>query len=299
MPSTDPKAAPSTLAFTRRVLRFCRGRARLDEVLETAVPGFYVVHGVSRDRIEPALYNPSLCVVLQGEKETTAGAESRRVREGDLVVVSHHVPVMVRFTEASVDAPYVALVLDLDLSIARDLDAQMESVEGSASGSAAIEVGPVDRTLLATFERLFRCAEDDEDARILGPLVVREIHYRVLQSVQGRVLRELLHGGSQAGKIARALAHLRRHFREPVAVSEVAELAAMSLSTFHEHFRAVTATTPLQYQKDLRLIEAQRLLRSGESTVSAAAFDVGYESVSQFSREYARKFGRPPREDRA
>lgn len=256
-----------------------------------------VIHGDRSGAYEPTVYSPSVCVVLQGAKRTTAGPRVGEARAGDLVVVSHHVPLSVRFVDATPEHPYIALVLDVDLALLRELSGQIEADPVQGATPIAMEVGPADPGILAAFERMFALLGDPQDERLLGPLVLREIHYRILRAPQGRMLRELLRGGSHAGRIARAVAHIRRRFRRPLEVSEMARVARMSPSTFHEHFKTVTGTTPLQYQKDLRLFEAQRRLRGGAHSVTDAAFDVGYGSISQFSREYRRKFGRSPRQD--
>lgn len=142
-------------------------------------------------------------------------------------------------------------------------------------------------------------ADSPADAKVLGPLLSKEIHYRLLTAPFGGMLRSLMHHDSHASAIARAIGHLRGDIRARIEIPVLARRVGMSASSFHKHFREVTSTTPLQYQKELRLIEARRLLRTGGASVSAAAFDVGYESPSQFSREYARKFGVPPSQDAA
>ena len=136
-------------------------------------------------------------------------------------------------------------------------------------------------------------------SKVLGPLTSKEIHYRLLMAPFGGMLRSLIRYDSNASAIARALGHIRADIRSPIAVPDLARRVGMSTSSFHKHFKTITSTTPLQYQKDLRLLEAQRLLKTGGASVTAAAFDVGYESPSQFSREYARKFGVPPSRDPA
>ena len=132
----------------------------------------------------------------------------------------------------------------------------------------------------------------------LAPLVLREIHFRLLRAQHGGMLRQLLLHESPASRISKAIALIRSGYKAPIAVADLAAAAGMSQSTFHEHFKSLTSTTPLQYQKELRLLEARRLLMSGGKSVASAAYDVGYESPTQFSREYARKFGIPPRDEK-
>lgn len=163
-----------------------------------------------------------------------------------------------------------------------------------AGDARALEVHRADSQLLDAMGRYLALAESELDARVLGPLLVKEIHYRLLVAPFGQMLRRLLRRDSHASSIARAIATLRRDFRSPMVVEELARAVGMSVSSFHKHFKEVTASSPLQYQKGLRLLEARRLLIAGTASVTTAAFEVGYESPTQFSREYARKFGRPP-----
>jgi AraC-like DNA-binding protein len=139
--------------------------------------------------------------------------------------------------------------------------------------------------------------DDPLDAKVLGPSILREIHYRLLLSPIGSMLRNLLVANSNASRVAKAIRRLRSEYRFPLKVPDLAKAAGMSASSFHEHFKAVTGTTPLQYQKDLRLIEARALLKERQKAVSEAAYAVGYESPTHFSRDYSRKFGLPPSKD--
>jgi AraC-like DNA-binding protein len=156
-----------------------------------------------------------------------------------------------------------------------------------------------DPTLLDALRRYLELVDSPADAKVLGPLVSREIHYRLLVAPFGGMLRRLIRRDSNASAIARAIGHLRGDLCSPVVIPDLARRVGMSTSSFHKHFKAVTATTPLQYQKELRLLEARRLLTTGGASVTAVAYEVGYESSSQFSREYARKFGVPPSRDMA
>ena len=174
-----------------------------------------------------------------------------------------------------------------------------EEIGGSGGGavSRALSVHEADAPLREAFGRLLGLVERPGEAGVLGPLVQKEIHYRLLTSPQGATLRALLQADGHAGRIGQVIAHLRAHVADPLTTEELARLAGMSRSSFHEHFRTVTATTPLQYQKELRLLQARERLQAGGQSVSSVAFEVGYESPTQFSREYARKFGASPRHD--
>jgi AraC-like DNA-binding protein len=243
---------------------------------------------------EATIYEPVVCLILQGRKQTTLGDTTFDLGVGECLLVSHDLPVVSRITKA----PYLALLLDVELDVLRDLyDEVADALPPVTPQSRALEVHRADSALTDALARLVALAERGTDASVLGPLVAKEIHYRLLMAPIGGMLRSLLRHDSQASAIARAITQLRREFRRPIAIPELARTFGMSASAFHKHFKAVTAASPLQYQKDLRLLEARRLLRTGATSVSTAAFDVGYESPTQFSREYARKFGVSPKRD--
>lgn len=241
---------------------------------------------------EAAIYEPVVCLILQGRKETTLGDETFSLGAGECLLVSHDLPVVARI----VRAPYLALLLDVELATLRELYDEVAETLPPPAESRAIEVHRADAALVDALARYVALAKSPTDASVLGPLVAKEIHYRLLMAPIGGMLRRLLRHDSHASAVARAIAQIRRDFRTAIEVPHLARSVGMSASSFHKHFKAVTAVSPLQYQKDLRLLEARRLLRAG-SAVSTTAFDVGYESPTQFSREYARKFGAPPKHD--
>ena len=211
-------------------------------------------------------------------------------------MVSHDIPIVSKIVEATAARPYLALILPLDLSVLRGLEEEIGGAGGGAV-SRALTLHEAEAPLREAFGRLLELVERPGEAGVLAPLVQKEIHYRLLTSPQGATLRALLQADGHAGRIGQVIAHLRAHVADPLATEELARLAGMSRSSFHEHFRTVTATTPLQYQKELRLLQARERLQAGGQSVSAVAFEVGYESPTQFSREYARKFGASPRHD--
>jgi transcriptional regulator GlxA family with amidase domain len=188
----------------------------------------------------------------------------------------------------------LALVLEIDTATLENL---RDQVSGSLLDGAPLHAAVTHRAdagLIDAFGRYLALVGSPSDARVLGPLIAQEIHYRLLVAPFGGMLRDVIRDDSNPRAIARAIGHMRRDIRSPIAIPDLARRVGMSASTFHKHFKAITATTPLQYQKDLRLLEARRLLQAGEPSVTAVAYQVGYESPSQFSREYTRKFGRPP-----
>lgn len=245
--------------------------------------------------LECSLYEPVICLILRGRKEVSVGGRTLSFGPGECLLVSHDLPVWSRITRA----PYLAVVFAVDVAIVRKLYDEVAESALESERARATETQRADPGLLDSLGRYLALAGSPTDAKVLGPLVSKEIHYRLLMAPFGGMLRRLIRHDSSASAIARAIGHIRGDLRAPIAISDLARRVGMSASSFHKHFKAVTSTTPLQYQKELRLLEARRLLMAGGASVTAAAFDVGYESPSQFSREYARKFGVPPRRDLA
>lgn len=254
------------------------------------MPGLILLRQGSRSSFDTSVYDPVLCLILQGRKQVSIGERSLSFGAGECLLVSHDLPVRSRIT----GAPYLALVFQVDLGEIRRL---YEEVAESALDGARARTAITRRADPMLIDALFRylgLADVAADARVLGPLVSREIHYRLLVAPYGGMLRNLIRHDSVASTIARALGQIRGDLRAPLAVPTLARRVGMSASSFHQHFKEITSTTPLQFQKDLRLLEARRLLGLPGATVTGAALEVGYQSSSQFSREYARKFGRPP-----
>ncbi|MCW3781683.1 AraC family transcriptional regulator [Defluviimonas salinarum] len=261
------------------------------------LPGLFILRKETVSSFEAVIYQPVICLILQGAKETFVGDQGARLQAGDALLVSHDVPVVSRITKASATEPYLALILSLDLALVRSLYERVGEALPPADRARSLSAAPADPAWIDPLGRYLAMMDRPLDARVLGPAVLREVHYRLLMSPIGGMLRNLLSIDSHASRIARAILRIRADFRAPLAVSELARTAGMSPSSFHDHFKSVTGTTPLQYQKDLRLIEARGLLADGRQPVSAVAFAVGYESPTHFSRDYSRKFGRPPSRD--
>lgn len=267
------------------------------ERVSVLAEGLSIYRRTTPSGIEAVVYDPLVCLILQGSKTVTLGERTYEVRAGQCVVVSHDLPVVARITEASAEAPYLALVAKLDLSELRHLQEEVGELPTEAEPEA-YAVGGVDDWVLDVVTRYVGLADDPAARGVLTPLVRRELLFRLLTSSQGAMLRAMIQGDSHASRISQATLHIRRNYETPMEVGSLARGVGMSNSAFHRHFKQVTGTTPLQFQKDLRLTEARRLLRTGEHSVSTAAFAVGYESPTQFSREYARKFGVSPRHHR-
>lgn len=241
------------------------------------------------------LYEPSLCLIAQGSKEVRLGDELYRYDPAHFLLVSVDLPVCGRVTCATPDAPYLGLRITLDPATIGELLA--DGVDQPAAPARGLVVSEMDPPLLDAVLRLVELADTPHDVPVLAPLVLREITYRLLVGEQGGRLRQIAAAGGPAQRIARAIRWLRDHFAEPLSVTALAKQVRLSSSAFHQHFKTVTALSPLQYQKRLRLQEARRLLMGEGVDAATAAFRVGYESPSQFSREYRRLFGAPPKAD--
>ncbi|SPF31106.1 RCS-specific HTH-type transcriptional activator RclR [Pontivivens insulae] len=223
------------------------------------------------------------------------GQQFVELHEGDMLLVSHDLPVASKITQASSERPYQALIFSLDLSILRRLYEQVGEAATNRDRATSVSSRKADPAWTAPMVRYLELMKAPMDAEVLGPMILKEIHYRLLLSPIGGMLRNLLSVDSHASRVAKSIQWIRSKFREPLVVDELAQIAGMSQSSFHEHFKSVTGTTPLQYQKDLRMIEARTLLERGVPSVSFAGFEVGYESPTQFSRDYSRKFGCSPK----
>ena len=263
------------------------------------LPNLTVLQREAPSALEAVVYDPVICLILRGSKDTRVGTQSVSLKRGDALLVSHDLPVTSRITQASPEAPYLALILALDLGVLRSLYERVGDVVTEAPEARALTASTGHSAWTDPLERYLRMMDDPLEVQVLGPSILREIHYRLLMSPVGGMLRNLMSIDSHASRIAKAIARIRSGFREPLAVAELAGIAGMSPSSFHEHFKAVTGTTPLQYLKDLRLIEAHALLGDARRSISATSFEVGYESPTHFSRDYSRKFGCPPREHQA
>ena len=262
---------------------------------EKILPSAHIFQCAEVTVFEAVVYNPVICLILQGRKEMNVGQQFVELREGDVLLVSHDLPVASKITQASTERPYQALIFLLDLSILRSLYEQVGEAVSHKDHATSLSASKADPAWIMPMVRYLELMNTPIDARVLGPMILKEIHYRLLLSPIGGMLRNLLSVDSHASRIAKSIQQIRAKFREPLVVGALAQVAGMSQSSFHEHFKNVTGTTPLQYQKDLRMIEARTLLERGVPSVSFAGFHVGYESVTQFSRDYSRKFGCSPK----
>lgn len=249
---------------------------------------------------QATVYRPLLCLVLQGAKQVSAGAHSLTVAASQSLLVSHALPVVSRISHATPKTPYVALVFPLDLDVLRGLAPAVPPAPGTRGrGPFSITLCPTDPAMEDALIRYLDQCANRETRQLLAPITREEVHARLLLGPQATALQKLLWHETTASRIFQATREIQSDLSRTVVVGELADRVGMSTSAFFEHFKAVTGTSPLQYQKDLRLLHARDALRSSSAKVSQIAFRVGYESSAQFSREYARKFGLSPRQDRA
>jgi AraC-like DNA-binding protein len=264
----------------------------------TAILGLTLYHRTAPSACYPAMFEPSLTVFVQGRKRITLAGTTYRCDESTFVLSSVDVPVVSQIVAASEDVPLLSLHLKLDMAVVREILSQEEfHALNGLSPARGITIGKTTVDLLMPFCRLLDLLDAPEDIPFLGSLIQREIVYRLLRGPHGERLRAIATLGDQSHRTAKAIAWLRANYTKPLRVEELAEVARMGMSTLHHHFHALTAMSPLQYQKQLRLVAArERMLVEGIDAASAA-FEVGYESASQFNREYKRFFGQPPMRD--
>ncbi len=277
-----------------RVLRHTRDGA--DETqLETAVPRLSIAASRTPGEQMPGVYQPMICLVLQGAKQVTVGSRVLRYDSASCFLASMEVPAMGCIMEATPEEPYVVTALRIDFEMLGSVLAQMPP-EPPTTPLAGFGVAPVTRELLIAWDSLLALLDRPEDIGVLGAGREREVLYRLLCSGHGPLLRQIGREDSRLSRVRRAVATVRDRFDQTLRIETLAEIAGMSVPTFHRHFKAATGLSPLQYQKTLRLQAARQLL-SNSHDAARAAFAVGYESASQFSREYARQFGAPPSRD--
>jgi AraC-like DNA-binding protein len=274
-------------------------QAAVDGGPDTSVPALRLSRFSAPSDLVALVYEPSLCVVAQGAKEVLLAGETYRLDPAGSLLVSVDLPVAARVVEASPGQPYLAVRIALDPAVVGELLADGLSAPLPSPAVRGLAVTVVEPPLLDAVRRLVALLDSPQDVEPLAPLVLREITYRLLSDAQGLRLRQIASAGAPAQRIARAIRWLKDHFADPLRIEWLARHVGMSPSAFHLHFKGVTALSPLQYQKRLRLQEARRLMLGEGLDAAEAAFRVGYESPSQFSREYRRTFGAPPRRDMA
>jgi AraC-like DNA-binding protein len=264
----------------------------------TEVPGLTLYRCAAPTVPNPCTYEPSLLVIAQGRIRVDLGKASYVFGQSKFLLTSLELPVVSQVITASEEAPYLAFFLKLDMSTVRDIlkTEEVHTTENS-SGACGMAVGETTVELVNSCSRMMDLLDVPRDISFFGKLIQREIIYRLLQGSQGRRLRAIATLETKCHRTAKAVAWLRSNYEKPLRVEHLATIAGMSRSTLHHHFRALTAMSPLQFQKQLRLHAARQRMLTGELDAATAAFEVGYESPSQFNREYRRFFGRPPIRD--
>lgn len=266
-------------------------------VYHSPLDGLIVYHSDRPFSYENIIQEPSICIVVNGEREVRLGERSFCFNPQHFMFCPVDVPMCGRVLEATPENPFIVLSMKIDLVMVNQLLFHQKIDVAQHEGVLEVFMPwHLDVHLENAFERLLLLHENPKMMDFIASLIQQEIYYRLLQSDQGVQLREMVNFGSNTQKIAKVTQYLQKHFHETVRMDTLAELSGMSLSGFHHHFKTLTSLSPLQYQKSLRLIEAKRLMTQENIAVSAAAYQVGYESPSQFSREYKRYFGVTPSE---
>ena len=264
-------------------------------VATTPVDGLVILREAAPTMLQYAVSKPLVALVLQGGKRVTLGSQTFDFGAGDSLLITTDVPTVSQITTASRALPYYSLVLELDPAIIAGLVSEIGPVPFETD--RPVRVDPTEAEVADVALRLLRLLDRPGPLAVLGPQLKRELHYWLLSGRHGGAIRALGVTDSHAQRVSRAVALLRSRYAEAVKVEALAEAAGMSLSAFHVHFRAITSLSPLQFQKQLRLIEARRRMLALGEAISDAAYGVGYESVPQFTREYSRMFGLPPARD--
>ena len=275
--------------------RYADAHANRSGVATTPVAGLVIVREMAPTMLQYAVSRPLVALVLQGSKRVTMGNQTFDFGAGDSLLITTDVPTVSQITTASRALPYYSFVLELDPAVIGGLVGEIGPAPFEAD--CPVRVDPTEAEVADAALRLLRLLDCPGTLAVLGSQLSRELHFWLLSGRHGSAIRALGVTDSHAQRVARAVAMLRAHYAEAVKVEALAEAASMSLSAFHVHFRSITSLSPLQFQKQLRLIEARRRMLALGEAISDAAYGVGYESVPQFTREYGRMFGMPPARD--
>ncbi|MGF6760141.1 AraC-like DNA-binding protein [Paraburkholderia sp. GAS33] len=285
-------------ALIEAVKRYTDQQAGKGSPFITAIDGMAILRADHEKPASHLIMKPALCVVVQGTKWTTFGDRRYDYPAGRALVVSVEMPAFSRVVEASPAEPFLAIVIQFDLAVMRDVMERLEAPpELEDNLGRGVFVTDFDGPLADCVLRMVRLLDTPQAIPILAPMIMREICYWLLTGPHGGEVAKVVLANSHAQRVVTAIHTLRDQFAETIRIEELAAVAQMSPSAFHRQFKALTSMTPLQYQKQLRLLEARHLMVTGDANAEVAAYQVGYESASQFSREYARMFGAPPRRD--
>lgn len=277
------------------VRRYAEAHGHGAGIVPTPIPCLTIIRENAPTALQYAVNAPLVALVLQGGKRVTVGNRTFDFSAGESLVVTADVPTVSQITHATHVTPYLALVVDLDLALIERLVVDMGLSPYAAD--TPVRVDPTETEVTDAALRLLRLLDRPASLPILQSQLTRELHYWLLSGRHGEAIRALGVADSHAQRINRAVSVIREQYAQPLRVDHLADVARMSVSSFHEHFRAITSLSPLQFQKQLRLIEARRRMLADGEMISNAAYAVGYESISQFTREYGRMFGMPPARD--
>ena len=267
-----------------------------NQTYHSPIKGLVIHHSDHPFQYENVIQEPSICIVINGEREVRLGNQYFLFDPRHFMFCPVDIPMCGKIVKATPDEPFVVLSMKIDLQVVNHILFEQATLPfaNHEINLPAFTQWHLERELEHAFARLLLLHENPEDIAFLAPLIQQEIYYRLLKGEQGGKLKQMVSFGSNTQKIAKATQYLQAHFRETVRIETLAELCGMSLSGFHHHFKETTTLSPLQYQKSLRLMEAKRLIYQEHNAIAKAAFQVGYESPSQFSREYKRYFGIAP-----
>jgi AraC-like DNA-binding protein len=292
------RRVPTTIEIRKALARKIAAHARDEGQNSTAVDGLFLFRRTSPGACHWTTCEPSLTVFVQGRKSIQLGGKQYLCDESSFLLSSIEAPIQSRILEASPAVPLLSMHLRLRMSVVQEILSWDGLPESAApSRGSGLAVGETTAELLGACARLLELLDRPEDIAFLGPLIQREIAYRILRSPQGACLRAIATRGHPSQRAARAIAWLRANYTQPLRIEELARLAHLGVSTLHRQFRALTGMSPLQYQKQLRLQASRHLMLAEGIDATRAAYEVGYQSASQFSREYRRLFGRPPGRD--
>lgn len=298
MSDSSPTSLPSRAFATQKLAKLIDRWTGDANQYDTPISGLRFSRWTTPTPPTSYTHNPSICLIAQGRKRVLLGEESFIYDANHFLISSVDLPIITNIIEASEEQPYLGLIMELELTEISQLIVDSELAFTQAKeAQKGIAVGELSESLLDAFVRLAELLDEGQNIKILAPIIKREIFYRLLMSEQGTRLHQIVTAGSHSHQIAKAIDWLKNNFVKPLSVGDLASYTGMSKSSFYTHFRSMTSMTPLQFQKKLRLSEARRLMLTENLDAMAATFKVGYESPSQFSREYSRLFGAPPSKD--
>lgn len=266
-----------------------------ENLIHTSIEQLRFYYKTEPTEMLATVYEPSVCIIVQGAKEVGLGDELIPYDPDSYLLASVHMPARVRIAEASPEKPYAGLTITFTMEqifdVLKDISSMPKRTSSSKSG---LYFGKMQQRLIDSVTRLVRLLDSPEDIPVLSPLIIKEILYTIMSNEGGDIIRQYVKNGSVEQRVVKAITKIKDEFKEPLSIKELARSLSMSESSLYQNFKKITAMSPLQFQKNLRLQEARQLLMSQNIEAAQVAFEVGYESPSQFSREYARMFGLPP-----